>query len=171
MNKTEAIEVFSKCSIFEGLNAVELGKLADGCYEQNFATGSVIIEENEAPKEALFFIKDGEIVVTTTGINSHADDSESETFITTLGQGDAFGEIALVDKMPHSANIKSITDSTVIILPSTYFYSIVENDKNIGYIVMRNISRVICQRLRNTNYATKHFAQWGKIDEQPQETD
>jgi CRP-like cAMP-binding protein len=170
MNIKETIEVFKKCAIFDGLGETELKKMAQGCSEQSFPMGSVIIEENDPPKEMLFVIKMGEIVVSTGPADvSDKSDTESggtqgETMITTLGPGEAFGEIALIDELPHSASVKTMSDTIIVVLPSLFFQKLVEEDKNIGYIITRNIAKLICKRLRDSNFITRHFVQWGAPD-------
>jgi CRP/FNR family transcriptional regulator, cyclic AMP receptor protein len=168
VNIKEVVDVFKQSSIFDGLGESDMKKIAEGCTEQAFPMGTVIIEENDPPREVLYLIKNGEIVVTTGQVGSNSEKDEEGTFITTLGAGDAFGEMALVDEMPHSATVKTISDSIVILLPSTYFFKLVENDNNIGYIVIRNIAKIICSRLRASNFITKHFVQWGVPDDVPE---
>ncbi len=165
MNIKETIEIFKKSSIFSGLSESDMKKIAEGCSEQAFPMGTVIIEENDPPKEVLYLIKNGEIVVTTGQSAQEDGETDEGTFITTLGPGDAFGEIALIDEMPHSASVKTISDSVVILLPTNLFYSLVDQDKNIGYIVIRNIAKIICARLRASNFITKHFVHWGIPDD------
>ncbi|HOO55864.1 MAG TPA: cyclic nucleotide-binding domain-containing protein [bacterium] len=162
----QIIDVFKKSSIFAGLGDDDLKKIAEGCSEQSYPIGTVIIEENDPPKEVLYLLRQGDIVVTTAQFQTEDDSVGSETMITTLGPGDAFGEIALIDEMPHSATVKTMSDSVVIQLPASHFFALTELDKNIGFVVVRNISRVICQRLRSSNFVTKHFVQYGSPDGQ-----
>jgi CRP/FNR family transcriptional regulator, cyclic AMP receptor protein len=167
VNINERIDVFKQCSIFDGLGDADLKKIAEGCTEQAFPMGTVIIEENDAPREVLYLIKNGEIVVTTGQLEQEGEEESEGNFISTLGSGDAFGEIALIDEMPHSATVKTISDSIVILLPASYFFHLVDADKNIGYIVIRNIAKIICSRLRASNFIAKHFVQWGVPDDTP----
>lgn len=160
------VELFKKSSIFEGLGEADLKKIAEGCFEQACPIGTVIIEENDLPKELLFLIKHGEIVVSAGPAMAEEEDEEgAETMITTLGPGEVFGEIALIDEMPHSATVKTISDVVLITLPASYFLKLVDQDKNIGYIITRNIAKVICKRLRDSNFITRHFVQWGAPDD------
>ncbi|MFA6451385.1 MAG: cyclic nucleotide-binding domain-containing protein, partial [bacterium] len=142
MNIKENVEILKKCSLFDGLGESELRKIADGLTEQAIPMGTVIIEENDAPREVLYLIKHGDIVVSTGHVGQETENEEEGTFITTLGASDAFGEMALVDEMPHSATVKTISDSVVMLLPAQYFFKLVDDDRNIGYIVIRNIAKL-----------------------------
>jgi len=158
------IELLKKTGLFDGLSDEDIIKIASGCMEKEYPIGSVLIEENEPPKEMLFIVKEGEVAVSTSNVD--ADETENEsTMLATFGPGEAVGEISLVDKNPHSATVRAMSDSKILLLPASYFYSLVEQDKNIGYVVMRNIATVMCNRLRTSNFAVKHFGLWGKTDD------
>ncbi|HOC90810.1 MAG TPA: cyclic nucleotide-binding domain-containing protein [bacterium] len=165
MDINQIVLVFKKSRIFDGLGDEDLKKMATGCSEQSFPIGTVIIEENDPPKEMLYVIRQGEIVVSVAqAIVDSCEGADGSAMITTLGEGDAFGEIAIIDEMPHSATVTAMSDSIVILLPMSHFYSLVEKDKNIGYVVIRNLAKLICQRLRGSNFLTKHFVSWGVPD-------
>ena len=155
------IELLKQTGIFDDLSEEDLASIAQGCSEQNYPMGTVIIEENDAPKEMLFIIKEGEIVIST---GSMTEDKDDASFLTTLGPGDAFGEVSLIDNDPHSATVRTLTDSTVLLFSGKHFEKLIEEDKNIGFVVIKNIARLICQRLRSANFYSKHFGLFGRLD-------
>ena len=157
------IDLLKQTGLFDGLGVDDLKKIEKGCVEQAYPMGTVIIQENDAPKEMLFIIKSGEIVIATSAPTIDAETEGTESFLTTLGPGDAFGEISLIDRNPHSAKVQTISDSILLLLSGKYFFSLVENDKNIGFVVVTNIAKVICQRLRSSNFSAKHFGMFGKL--------
>lgn len=154
------IEVLKQTGLFDGLSQDELKQIEKGCQEQAYPMGTVIIEENDSPKEMLFIIKNGEIVIST----SSTDEQGGDSFLTTLGPGEAFGEVSLIDNQPHSATVRTMSDSIVLLLPGKFFNALVEENKNIGYVVVGNIAKLVCERLRSSNFATKHFGLFGKLD-------
>ena len=160
------VELMKKTGIFDGLSDEDLKKVEKGCIEQSYPMGTVIIEENDAPKEMLFIIKSGEIVISTATATDNQDNEESASgsFLTTLGSGEAFGEVSLIDNNPHSATVRTISDAVLLLMPGKYFNSLTEQDKNIGYVVIKNISKLICRRLRDSNFSTKHFGLFGRLD-------
>jgi len=98
--------------------------------------------------------------MTVTTQNLSENDGEvvqSESIISTMGPGDAFGEIALIDQLPHSATVRTISDSTIYLLSSNYLNSIAEKEPRIGFVIYRNMAKLICHRLRLTNFSSKHF--------------
>ncbi|MFH1537576.1 MAG: cyclic nucleotide-binding domain-containing protein [bacterium] len=159
------LELIRNSGLFDGLDDVELGKIAEGCLEREYSMGTAIIEENEPPKELLFFIKDGEIMVSTAPMDGCGESEECPTLLSTFGPGEAFGEVSIVDNHPHSATVRALSDVKVLELPARHFHELAEKNHKIGYVVMKNIAALICQRLRSSNFAVKHFGLWGKIDE------
>ena len=69
-------------------------------------------------------------------------------------------------KQDRSRTFRALSDVKVIELPAKHFHDLAGKDNKIGYVVMKNIATLICQRLRSSNFAVKHFGLWGKIDEE-----
>ena len=67
--------------------------------------------------------------------------------LTTFGEGDFFGELALLDAEPRSAAAQAQEPVLVFRLDQDDFYDVMEERPE----VMRNILRVLCQRLRRQN--------------------
>lgn len=156
------LDILRQARLFVGLSDAELEKIATGLHEQSVQIGSVIIEENDPPKEALYIVKEGEIAISTG-----QSDNPEEVMLTTMGPGDAFGEISLIDDSPHSATVRAMSDATILCLSSAFFSNIMDSDRNIGYFVMRNLAKMICDRLRATNFTIKHFGFYGKPEDMP----
>lgn len=150
------IELLKKTCIFDGLTDGEFDMLLEGCMEHSYPMGTMIIRENDPPKRMLFIVKDGEVAVSSSATGSDDEGSHHDSLITTLGHGDIFGEVSLIDNDPHSANIRAITDSTLLLLPESHFAELVQKDKNIGYVIIRNIARILCHRLRDTNFSIRY---------------
>ena len=143
MDINEVVSVLKQSKIFDGLSDNELKKIAVGCVEQAYPMGTTVIEEeNDPPKNTLYFIKKGEMTVGTINVIEEGSHMKEESLITTLGNGDAFGEIALVDQLPHSATVRTISDSTIYLLSARFIDSICEQDSQIGYIIYRNIAKL-----------------------------
>lgn len=162
MDINEVVGILKQSMVFEGLSESELKKIGVGCVEQAFPMDTAVIEENDPPKNTLYFVKKGEMTVCTTNITEDGSNVSDEALITTLGAGDAFGEIAIVDQLPHSATVRTISDSIIFLLSASFIDSICEQHPHIGYIIYRNIAKLICRRLRSTNFSAKQF--WGSDD-------
>ncbi len=61
--------------------------------------------------------------------------------LNTLGPGDAFGELALIDDFPRSATARVVTPGRLLILYKSDFDALIEGNARIAVVVMRNLSR------------------------------
>ena len=92
-----------------------LERLAGEFMERTYAAGETIAEEGESGK-AFIVIETGEVAVTVHGQT-----------VGRLGPGDAFGEMALIDKSARSATVKAETQVHGYQLPVWSFRPLVES--------------------------------------------
>jgi CRP/FNR family transcriptional regulator, cyclic AMP receptor protein len=94
----DAAENLSKVPIFSGVKEKDLRKLAERMMERTFGEGETITEQGKSGV-GFFVIEEGDATVSIRG-----------EIVRTLGPGDWFGEIALIDDGPRSATIVAGTD-------------------------------------------------------------
>jgi CRP/FNR family transcriptional regulator, cyclic AMP receptor protein len=94
----DVAENLSKVPIFSGVKQKELRKLAERMMERTFSEGDTITEQGKSGV-GFFVIEEGDATVSIRG-----------EIVRTLGPGDWFGEIALIDDGPRSATIVAGTD-------------------------------------------------------------
>jgi CRP/FNR family transcriptional regulator, cyclic AMP receptor protein len=69
-----------------------------------------------------------------------------------LGEGQIFGEMALLDGGPRSATVSSAQDGTIVYkLSREAFLSLCQQDTALGYAMMRNIALDLSFKLRHYN--------------------
>jgi CRP/FNR family transcriptional regulator, cyclic AMP receptor protein len=107
-------DLLRKVNLFSGLDDRELENLAQEFNERRFTTGDQIALEGEGG--LMFFVVDsGEASVEVHGQE-----------VGRLGPGDAFGEIALIDRRPRTATVTAVSDLTTYGLPVFVFRPYVE---------------------------------------------
>jgi CRP/FNR family cyclic AMP-dependent transcriptional regulator len=94
----DAAENLSKVPIFSRVKDKDLKRLAERMMERTFGEGETITEEGKSGV-GFFVIEQGDATVSIKG-----------EIVRTLGPGDWFGEIALIDDGPRSATIVAGTD-------------------------------------------------------------
>lgn len=68
-----------------------------------------------------------------------------------LGEGDCFGEMALMDCKPRSAEIQAIRDSTAIQLTAAQLAELYSTDSEQYMLIYMNLGREVCRRLRDAD--------------------
>jgi CRP/FNR family cyclic AMP-dependent transcriptional regulator len=144
------VPLLKKVDILNSLSDGQLEKIAELCREQTHNTDDIIFKEDDQSSE-LYLIQDGLVEITLS-----VPDPDTERSIVTLGKGQIFGEMALVDEGPRSASARCIADGTRLwVANRADFISLCEKDTSIGFIVMRNISADLSFKLRLINLTRK----------------
>jgi CRP-like cAMP-binding protein len=125
--------------LFEGMPPDELKKLARQMREVQHPAGTEIIIRGKEGVGFLVILK-GEAEVTTA-------DGRHRT----LGPGDYFGEMALLDHQGRSADISAKTDLVVAAVTEWGFKSFLAENPEIAYRLLQTLSR----RLREAEEAQK----------------
>jgi len=110
------IELLSKVSLFQGLNEYDRAKLADAVQTSFHKPGDTIIEQDNLESSQFYIITKGECVVYLPG--------KSEE-VKRLGEGDYFGEVAILEEMPPTASVVASTDVTSIKLDRASFVRLI----------------------------------------------
>ncbi len=98
------------------------------------ARGSLIMRQGE-PADALYLIESGQVVVEQSGQT-----------IATLGEGDFFGEMALLTSQPHRASVRALTPTDLLTLPATDFHHLIEQRPDLE----ARLRTVVEKRIRNS---------------------
>lgn len=95
---------------------------------ESFEAGEIIIEEGQSDA-TIYVIRSGEVQVVHNG-----------EVLATLGEGELFGEMALIDNMPRSANVVALTDVVVVPVNQEHFYALLHRTPVFGATMMHLIS-------------------------------
>lgn len=134
--------------MFIGLSEEKLDKIGVFCRPRTFAPDSIIIERN-SPADCFYLIEDGTVeIIATPG---RQDEGAADGVIVTLGKGQSFGEMSLVDSGARSATVRATTETKVYEIDSHRFRELCETDTDLGYQVMRNIAIDLSFKLRSRN--------------------
>ncbi|MBN2829188.1 MAG: cyclic nucleotide-binding domain-containing protein [Candidatus Cloacimonetes bacterium] len=144
---------FSKTTIFNGLSTGQLALVQEYLEINTYQKGSVIIKENTQGSR-LYVLTSGKVTVTKNLVMDVLDSQETEAKrLATLDGKDmpSFGENGLITNGLRTANVIAEEDCTVFELSGESFNKIVEKDIHTGYLIVRNISSIVCKRLEDTD--------------------
>lgn len=131
----EKLLVLRTASIFERLQAEDLSPLARVAEVEDYGAGEVIFAEGD-PGDALYVVARGRVAISHGGKQ-----------LATLGVGEAFGEMAVLDEAPRSASATALESTEVLRIGSEEFYEVLREQSEIAEGVIRMLSR----RLREAN--------------------
>jgi CRP-like cAMP-binding protein len=118
--------------LFAELSDADADRLAQDFIERHFAAGDVMAAEGESGLN-FFVVETGEATVSVGGQQ-----------VATIGPGNAFGEVALVDKSARSATVTAVTDVLCHALPVWSFRSFAQTHPD----VMWHLLELLAERLR-----------------------
>src|SRR5919109_102041 len=117
-------DALGRCPFFAGLSRGELLQLAKVTEDMEVDEGKTLTREGQSGSE-FFVIVDGEVGVTKDG---------SE--VRTLGPGDFFGEIALLEDRPRTATVTARTPLRFFVLTRQAFRSMLARQPGIAEKVL-----------------------------------
>ena len=146
------IELLQHSELFSGLTPEQVEQIAALGHEVVYNAGDVIIHEG-APSDEMYIICSGMVEVEVSrGVIPDVPGPPRVTSIVRLGQGQVFGEMALVDRGARSATVRCVQDGTALyVIPCQAFWALCDGDHHIGYVVMRNIAADLSFKLRHRN--------------------
>lgn len=146
-------ESAKKMDLFEerGLSAAEMKLLATFSEEERFRGGAALFREGDAG-EKLYIVMDGRVRISKfiPGVGEEA--------LAILGRGEFFGEMALVDDQPRSADAWAHEgDVTVLSIDRSVLQEILSMDPAASLQFLNLLCRLISRRLREID---EKLVQW-----------
>jgi CRP-like cAMP-binding protein len=123
------IELLKQVPLFRGLDDRHLKSLAQSFTERSFSGGQELVVEGKGGV-GFFVIETGEARVSVEGEERR-----------TLGPGDYFGEIALIDGGVRTATVTALTDGTMHGMTPWQFRPLVEDNASIAWPLLEAMAR------------------------------
>jgi len=123
------VEALRQVPLFDNLDEKDLDQLARQMHERRFPEGAEVTTEG-ATGAGFFVISEG-----------NADVSIGGEHRSTLGPGDHFGEVALIDDGVRSASITAATDLLCYGLTPWEFRPFVEDHPQVAWALLETLAR------------------------------
>jgi pyruvate,water dikinase len=125
----DPVASLQRVELFAGMDRRQSEQIARLLKERRFAKGETVIIEGSGGA-AFFIIASGEAKVSSKGIDR-----------ATLGPGQYFGEVALIDGGPRSATVTAATDLVCYGLTFWEFRPLVERNGTIGWRLLQALAK------------------------------
>ncbi|OLB02321.1 MAG: hypothetical protein AUH08_03620 [Verrucomicrobia bacterium 13_2_20CM_54_12] len=138
----DRIQFLKTVPFFDRLSNRQLKTVSDIMFERNYDTDESIFEEGQ-PGAALFLILDGKIAIEIF--------RETSTRLAVLERGAFFGEMALLDDTPRSANARALEPTRTLALYRNDLNGLMDRHARTACQIYRSLASMIGDRLRSTN--------------------
>ena len=139
----DRIQFLKTVPFFDRLSNRQLKSVSDIMFERTYETDESIFEEGQ-PGAALFLILDGKVAVEICR-------ETGTTPLAVLETGAFFGEMALLDDTPRSANVRALERTRTLALYRNDLNGVVDRDAKTACQIYRSLAGMIGDRLRSTN--------------------
>jgi CRP-like cAMP-binding protein len=129
----------------QGLSAQELRLLAKYSTEKSYPVNELIFAEGD-PGDSLHIVVDGAVRI------SRIVPGMGEECLTILKRGEVFGELALIDDQPRSADARAhAPGTTVFSISKSLLEEVLSMDPDAAVQFLNLLCRLLCRRLRAMN--------------------
>ncbi len=143
---TSQLQLYKAVEMFNGLTNEQIEALIAISQQEVYQEDQIIFSQDDEG-DKMYIIRVGQVEISVQK-NIH---SPAETKIF-LGQGQIFGEIALIDYGKRSATVRAMTEETVVdAIHRDSFNELCQSSTAIGFVVMRNLAIDLSYKLRHQN--------------------
>ena len=129
----ESIAALKKVPLFRGMSDKALARVGEISKEVSHPAGKTVVEEDHSAV-GFHLILSGEAEATQSG-----------SVVSTMGPGDYFGEMSLIDGKPRSASVVAKTDLHTLAIPAWNFNRLLDENPD----MMRALLVSLSERIRH----------------------
>jgi CRP/FNR family cyclic AMP-dependent transcriptional regulator len=136
----ESTYLLARVPLFSELSRAELEQISSVAVPRSFPKGVRVFHEGDT-SDACYIVRQGDLRVT----REHSDGRAIA--LATLGRGDIFGELAMLDGGSRSASVETLSDSELLALPASDVRRVIAGHGDIAAKLIVALTR----RVRETN--------------------
>ncbi|HTB83520.1 MAG TPA: cyclic nucleotide-binding domain-containing protein [Candidatus Sulfotelmatobacter sp.] len=140
-----------RIKILADLSDAQLAHLMDFMEAQMVTERTVIFKQGDS-SDAMYLVMAGEL-------RARVMNGERETILATFGPGDFFGDMALFDHGPRSADVVVNVDSQLLRISSGSFNRLTKEAPALATPFLQETARTLAARIRNDNKKLTRVAQ------------
>jgi CRP/FNR family cyclic AMP-dependent transcriptional regulator len=141
------VETLRHVPLFESLDNEAAHELCELLESLDCKSGAVLFRAGDSG-DAMYVIEEGKVRICVRAKDGY------EVTLTELERGDFFGEMALFEGKPRSADARVAEDARLAVLSREHFLSFVRSNPNVGLEMLT----ALANRLRHTDELLRHTA-------------
>jgi CRP/FNR family cyclic AMP-dependent transcriptional regulator len=141
------VETLRHVPLFESLDNEAAHELCELLESLDCKSGAVLFRAGDSG-DAMYLIEEGKVRICVRAKDGY------EVTLTELERGDFFGEMALLEGKPRSADALVAEDARLAVLSREHFLSFVRSNPNVGLEMLT----ALANRLRHTDELLRHTA-------------
>lgn len=140
MTRKERVALLRRVKLFSALGPKALGEIADLMTEISFPANRYIVRQGQVGT-GFYLITSGRARVV-----------RGDRTLNTLGPGDFFGELSVLDQSPRMAHVVTLEATTVLALASWDFTRLLEGNPRLTLTLLKEVA----SRLRGASQSSAH---------------
>jgi CRP/FNR family transcriptional regulator, cyclic AMP receptor protein len=132
MRTEVAVALLRRARLFAELDEETLAALADRSVERSFPRHARLFHQDD-PGSGLYVLASGLVKLIVT-----SEDGE-EMVLVTLGQGEAFGELSIVDGGPRSASAEALEPTVALVITREVLLDLATRDRGLTDALLRTL--------------------------------
>jgi len=128
------IALLRDSALFRRMNEAALARIGDRMVRRRYRRGEVIFHEGD-PGESLHLIVEGRVKIGRVSADGN------EAIVASLGPGEAFGELVLLDGAPRSATATALEPTETLTLARDAFVQLVDDDPAFRWALFAGVAQ------------------------------
>ena len=133
--------------LFQAMQPEELDTILGFATERRVLKGQMIVQKGDEGS-SMMAVLSGRVRI--SAVNAEG----KEITLNVINQGEVFGEIALLDGQPRSADAYAIEDTSLLVVERRHFMPFLASNQTLA----TRLLAVLCERLRSTSLALEQIA-------------
>jgi CRP-like cAMP-binding protein len=142
--QTYVKEQLAELPLFQSFSEEELEQIIPYFDLQAFSESTILFDEGDRC-DYLCIVLEGTVDIRKESL------SGNQKVAVKFGHGSVIGEMALIDQYPRSTSAKVTSNSKLLILTREKFEGFVKDSPQLGVQFLREIARILSQRLRRSS--------------------
>ena len=133
--------------VFQAMQPAELDEILGFAVDRKVRRGQIILQKGDSGSSMMAVLR-GRVRISAVSAEG------KEIMLNVINPGEVFGEIALLDGKPRSADATAIEDTQLLVVERRHFLPFLSRNQD---LILRLLA-VLCARLRQTSIALEQIA-------------